>query len=204
MTAIALLRHGPTQWNADGRLQGRRNTDLSDSGRATVAAWRLPDAWARAAIISSPLQRCLDTIDILRTTHSDLGSQTTDRRLIETDWGTWEGRTLGDLRHEQGEAMVRNEARGLDFRPEGGESPRDVQARLRPVLAELAQQPDDRLMVAHRGIIRAIYALATDWEMRSDPPDKLSRQALQVFTLTDDGRPRVAELNLRLSAEAVT
>ena len=203
MTAIALLRHGPTQWNADGRLQGRRDTELSDSGRATVAAWRLPDAWARAAIISSPLRRCLDTIDILRTTHPDLGPQTMDRRFIEMDWGTWEGRTLGDLRREQGAAMVRNEARGLDFRPDGGESPRDVQARLLPALAELAQQPDDRLIVAHRGIIRAIYALATDWQMRTDPSDKLSRQALQMFTLGDDGRPRVAKLNVRLSAQTV-
>ncbi len=203
MTAIALLRHGPTQWNADGRLQGRRDTELSDSGRATVAAWRLPDAWARAAIISSPLRRCLDTIDILRTTHPDLGPQTMDRRFIEMDWGTWEGRTLGDLRREQGAAMVRNEARGLDFRPDGGESPRDVQARLLPALAELAQQPDDRLIVAHRGIIRAIYALATDWQMRTDPSDKLSRQALQMFTLGDDGRPRVAKLNVRLSAQTI-
>ena len=126
-----------------------------------------------------------------------------DRRFIEMDWGTWEGRTLGDLRREQGAAMVRNEARGLDFRPDGGESPRDVQARLLPALAELAQQPDDRLIVAHRGIIRAIYALATDWQMRTDPSDKLSRQALQMFTLGDDGRPRVAKLNVRLSAQTV-
>ncbi|MCZ6837810.1 MAG: histidine phosphatase family protein, partial [Alphaproteobacteria bacterium] len=34
MTSIALLRHGPTQWNADGRLQGRRDTELNESGRA--------------------------------------------------------------------------------------------------------------------------------------------------------------------------
>ena len=204
MTAIALLRHGPTQWNADGRLQGQRDTELSERGRAMVAAWRLPEKWTRATVISSPLRRCLDTINILRKTHANLGAHTTDKRLIEMDWGVWEGRTLGALRHEQGEAMVRNEARGLDFRPEGGESPRDVQVRLRPVLAELAQRQEDRLVVAHRGIIRALYALATGWDMRTDPPDKLSRQALQVFTLTDDGRPRVAELNLRLSAETVT
>jgi probable phosphoglycerate mutase len=204
MTEIALLRHGPTQWNADGRLQGRRDTELSEDGRATVADWRLPDAWAGAAIISSPLRRCLDTIDILRMAHPNLGSQTTDQRFIEMDWGTWEGRTLGDLRREQGEAMARNEARGVDFKPEGGESPRDVQVRLLPALAELAQQRENRLVVAHRGIIRAVYALATGWEMRSDPTDKLSRNALQVFTLGDDGRPRVAELNARLSPETVT
>lgn len=203
MTAIALLRHGPTQWNADGRLQGRRDTELSEAGRATVASWQLPPAWRHAAIISSPLRRCLDTIEVLRTNHPELGPQSVDGRFIEMDWGTWEGRTLSALRHEQGDAMVLNEARGLDFRPGGGESPRDVQGRIAPALSELAQQREDRLVVAHRGIIRALYALATDWDMQTDPPDKLSRNALQVFDLTDDGRPRVAELNVRLAGETV-
>ena len=203
MTKIALLRHGPTQWNAESRLQGRRDTTLSDSGRAMVDDWRLPAPWAHAAIVSSPLRRCLDTSDILRANHTELGPQSIDPRFIEMDWGSWEGRTLADVCHEQGDAMVRNEANGLDFRPDGGESPREVQSRLLPALADLAQQGEDRLVVSHRGIIRALYALATGWRMRTDPADKLSRQALQVFTLADDGRPSVDSLNLRLSAETV-
>lgn len=200
MTLIALLRHGPTQWNADGRLQGRRDTDLSDAGRTMVGSWRLPEPWHRTAIVASPLRRCLDTVDILSTTHADLGPQSIDPRFIEMDWGTWEGRTLGDLRHEQGDTMVLNEARGLDFRPDNGESPRDVQNRVLPALAELSQQGEDRLVVAHRGIIRAIYAIATEWDMRSDPVDKLSRQALQIFELSDTGRPRIAAMNVRLTS----
>ena len=56
----------------------------------------------------------------------------------------------------------------------------------------------------HRGVIRALYALATGWDMRTDPPDKLSRKALQVFSLERGGQPRVAELNVRLDAEIVT
>jgi probable phosphoglycerate mutase len=204
MTTIALLRHGPTHWNAEGRLQGRRDTELSDSGRAMVGDWRLPDPWAGAAIVSSPLQRCLDTIDILRAAHNGLGPHSVDQRFIETDWGTWEGRTLGDVRGELGEAMVQNEARGLDFRPDGGESPREVQSRILPALAELAQQREDRLVVAHRGIIRAIYALATGWDMRSDAAHKFDRQSLQVFTLTADGHPSIAALNVRLTAHTGT
>ena len=203
MTLIALLRHGPTQWNADGRLQGRRNTDLNDIGRTMVGGWQLPDPWQRTAIVASPLRRCLDTVDILRTGHADLGAQSIDPRFIEMDWGSWEGHTLGDLRHDQGEAMALNEARGLDFRPDNGESPRDVQTRLLPALAELAQHGEKRLVVTHRGIIRAIYALATGWDMRTDPLDKLSRQALQIFDLSDSGQPRVAEMNVRLTPASV-
>jgi len=203
MTTIALLRHGPTRWNAEGRLQGQRDTELSEAGRAMVGAWRLPQPWARAAVVSSPLRRCLETIDLLRASHTDLGALAIDHRFIETDWGRWEGRTLGDVRDELGEAMARNEARGLEFRPDGGESPRDVQARLLPALAELAQHGEDRLVVAHRGVIRAVYALATGWDMRNDPAHKLDRQALQVFSLAADGRPGIAALNVRISVEPV-
>src|SRR3546814_10532072 len=62
--------------------------------------------------------------------------------LVETDWGAWEGRTLAELRADLGAGMAANEARGLDFRPPGGESPRDVQDRMRPLLAELARSEE--------------------------------------------------------------
>ena len=203
MTTLALFRHGPTQWNAEGRLQGQADTALSADGRAAVAAWRLPARWATAAIVSSPLRRCRETIEILRITHPHLGVATIDPRFIERDWGNWEGRTLAELRREQGETMARNEARGLDFRPDNGESAREMQQRLLPALAELARAGDDRLVATHRGVIRAIYALATGWDMKHKPPDKMSRHALQVFHLADAGRPTVAELNVRLSREPV-
>ena len=59
-------------------------------------------------------------------------------RLVEMDWGDYEGYTLAELRAARGVDLAANEARGLDFRPPGGESPRDVQARLAPLLAEIA------------------------------------------------------------------
>jgi probable phosphoglycerate mutase len=54
--------------------------------------------------------------------------------------------------------MTQNEAAGLDFRPPGGESPRDVQERLKPYLASLA---GPTIAVTHKGVLRALYALAT-------------------------------------------
>ena len=116
MTAIALLRHGPTHWNTDGRLQGHRDIELSDEGRAAVGDWRLPEPWGQVALVSSPLRRCLDTIDILRVSHDALGPQSIDPRFVEMDWGAWEGRTLGDVRDEQGAAMVRIARLGFDLR----------------------------------------------------------------------------------------
>lgn len=198
MSLIALLRHGATQWNADRRLQGRRDIALSDAGRAMVRGWCLPEEWLSARVIASPLQRCVETAAILREIHDGLRVATTDGRLVEMDWGTWEGQTLAELRGDLGPDMAANERLGLDFRPDGGESPRDVQTRLAPVLAELGAQDEPHLLVVHRGVIRAIYARATGWDMCADPPDKLSRNALQVFRLDTDGRPHVAQLNLRV------
>ena len=91
--------------------------------------------------------------------------------------------------------MAENEARGLDFRPPGGESPRDVQARLRPLLARL----DGRtIFVTHKGVLRALYALATGWTMTGKPPQKLLDGRAHAFAVAPDGTPSVAELNIPL------
>ena len=84
--------------------------------------------------------------------------------------------------------MAAWEARGLDFQAPGGESPRDVQARLRPFLRDRATSGRPTVAVCHKGIIRAIYALAADWDMTCKPPVKLKDNCVHVFTLHSDGR----------------
>ncbi len=113
------------------------------------------------------------------------------------DWGEWEGRSLSDLRAELGAAMAENEARGLDFRPTGGESPRDVQKRLKPLLAGLTAPT---IAVTHKGVLRALYALATGWTMQEKPPEKLRNGCAHLFEVSAEGRPSVAELNIPLGA----
>jgi broad specificity phosphatase PhoE len=130
------------------------------------------------------------------------GDAPVEERLIEMDFGEWEGRSLRDLRAELGPAMVENEGRGLDFRAPGGESPREVQARLRPLLAEFGRDGRDRLAVTHKAVIRAIYALATDWPMQGEPPEALADFALHIYALAEDGTPSLQRLNLPLEGKA--
>ncbi|NIA71665.1 histidine phosphatase family protein [Pelagibius litoralis] len=194
MTALLLIRHGPTAWNEEGRLQGRSDQPLSAQGRREVQGWRVPEADSRAAWITSPLMRARQTAEILHGTAVE-----SEDRLIETDWGDWEGCRLAELRATQGVAMAENEARGLDFQPPGGESPRAVQARVKPLLSALARDRQDTVAVAHKGVIRAVYALASRWDMREKPPVRLERACAHRFDLAPDGAPQVAMLNIPLS-----
>jgi probable phosphoglycerate mutase len=186
---LALLRHGDTPWSVEGRIQGRSDVPLSDAGRAAVLALRLPPDCAGMRIVSSPLARCVETAALL-------GMPVAGRepRLAEMSWGAWEGRRLAELRAELGRAMEENEARGWDFRPERGESPREVLARVRGWLAELKEPT---LAVTHRGVIRAIFASATGWNMLGRPPAKLDWSALQLFRVGPDGTARVERLNVK-------
>lgn len=193
MTQLVLIRHGPTEWNESRLVQGRSDIALSAAGRAEVEGWRVPGEFASFDWIASPLRRARETAEIL------YGAPVpTDERLTEMDWAAWEGRTLDDLRAEIGNLMTAWEARGLDFRAPGGESPRDVQARLRPFLAERARAERPTVAVCHRGVIRAVYALAISWDMTSKAPRRLADACAQVFTLAPDGTPRVRELDLPL------
>jgi probable phosphoglycerate mutase len=98
--------------------------------------------------------------------------------------------------------MAENEARGLDFRPPGGESPRDVQARLEPWLAALAAGDQAiNVAVAHKGVIRALYALAVGWDMTGKPPEKLRDGCGHLFEIDEAGRPAVVRLNVPLAPE---
>ncbi len=193
MTRLAILRHAPTQWNADKRLQGRSDQPLSAEGVALARTWTLPAEAVEWEILCSPLQRARRTAEILSGREAAV-----DNRLVELSFGAWEGRRLADLRRELGAAMRANEAAGLDFLPPGGESPRMLAARLRPFLAECALRGQPRIAVAHKAVIRALYALATGWDMKQDPPEKLRGGCCHLFEVGALGRAKVVTLNIPL------
>jgi len=197
VSRLVLIRHGATAWNEAGRIQGRSDPALSPAGRAAVAGWTPPPDIAGARWICSPLARARQTAAILHP-----GPIAEEACLIETDWGDWEGKTLAELRAMLGDAMADNEARGLDFRPPGGESPRDVQRRVEPLLARLAARDGTTVGVTHKGVIRAVYALASGWDMRDKPPTKLRDGCAQAFSLGPGGHPVVEALNIPLDSRA--
>ncbi len=189
MNRVLVIRHGVTDWNAAGLIQGRTDRPLDTAARAALAALAVPRGWEGATCLASPLTRAMETATLLK-----LDPQP-EPRLIEMAWGEWEGRRLVDLHAELGNEMTRNEARGLDFRPPGGESPRDVQERLRSLLRSLS---GPAVFVTHKGVLRALYALATGWRMIEKEPDRLRDGCAHAFRIEADGMPAVEELNIPL------
>lgn len=197
MTPLAMLRHGETDWSRDKRIQGRTDVPLAPAARDALVRLQLPASVTVTAAWTSPLRRCSETAALLGWPQARA-----DERLAEMRWGDWEGRRLEDLRTELGAAMQDNESRGLEFRPPGGERPRDVLDRLRPWLAEVAAQRAPAFAVSHRGVLRVLLAAATGWDMLGKPPVRLDWAALQCFELAADGTPRLLRANVALEARA--
>lgn len=112
---IYYIRHGETDWNVAGRLQGRRDVPLNARGRAQASHCGeiLRDLFARDGrdtagldYVSSPLGRTCETMELARAALG-LGAQDYRRepRLAEIAFGDWEGSTIAQL-HERDPARI--------------------------------------------------------------------------------------------------
>ena len=193
MTRLVMIRHATTAWNEKRRLQGRVDIALSAKGCAEVAEWRVPKEFANGDWVSSPLLRAVQTARALGAWRL-----TCEPRLIEMDWGKWEGRTIDEMHLNDPVYMHEVESRGLDFSAPGGESPRQIQQRLAPWLKEIATQERTIIAVCHKGVVRSLFARALRWHMRGRPPVKLDWSAAQLFKLDNNGAPRLERSNVAL------
>jgi probable phosphoglycerate mutase len=195
MSAILFVRHGPTDWNLRGRIQGQTDVPLSEQGRAEVRRWALRRDFAAFDWFASPLARARETAELLGA-----GGLRTEPRLMEANWGAWEGWSLERLRQDIGEIFAAMEAQGLDLTPPGGESPRMVRARLSAWLTEVAPAQRPIVAVCHAGVVRAAYSLATGWDMKKKAPLARPHAFAHLYELSRAGGLAVAELNIPLLA----
>lgn len=196
---LALLRHGPTDWNAQGRVQGSIDTPLSAEGIACMSVLLPPAGFDTARVYCSPKLRALQTAACL-----GLSDLLVDARLAEQHWGAWEGMTREEMRARDGDDAFEKAGarRGLEFRPPGGESTGEVHARVASFFADVGARGEDVLVVAHAGILRASYALSTGWDLSAPYPSELDLKAALVLAIADDGTPSLAALNVPLRAKA--
>lgn len=148
---LILLRHGRTEANAQGLLQGRIDPNLDELGEQQAAA-------AAALIgpvdrvIASPLVRAQQTAAALGQTVE------TDERFIELNYGDWEGKPVKDVPADTWAVWREN----LDFRPPGGETLNELGSRVREGLADIAVEAVHKniVIVSHVSPIKASVAWA--------------------------------------------
>jgi probable phosphoglycerate mutase len=192
MTQIALIRHGPTAWNEQKRLQGQADIPLSPSGIKRVETWKIPTEFIDFKWFASPLSRAQETASILGL------NVETEPAIIEMDWGKWEGQTGPELREKYGEEFIRRQKKGIDLRPDDGESPRDVRERVGDWVKSVSNKGSPTGAVAHQGIIRAMVSLATGWNMINPAPKEVEWDAIQLFKITPSGAVEIDRLNISL------
>ena len=137
MGLFYLLRHGETKWNAENRICGRSDVPLSEAGRrqAKRLAERLKPI-SFDTLYSSPLKRAIDTA---RFISERIGLEPVlDDRLVELDYGQWEGKTLQEIIKNDPKTFRAWQADPGRVAPPGGESGLEVQQRVVPFLDSLA------------------------------------------------------------------
>jgi probable phosphoglycerate mutase len=157
------IRHGETEWNALGRLQGTRDIPLNEVGhrQAVHAGGVLEQLLAhdrrdKSALpfVASPLGRARMTMELVRETlRLPPRDYAVDDRLREIGYGQWEGSTLAEAEARDPELYARRLADKWRVGAPDGESYADVEVRVGEWYAGLA---GDTVAVAHGGVARAL------------------------------------------------
>ncbi len=192
MPRLYYVRHGLTDWNVAGRLQGRHDVPLNPEGcrEAVRCSDILGDLFARAGrepqahdFVSSPLGRACKTMEIIRA-HLGLAPSgyRVEPRLAEISFGEWEGLSYRDVLALDPNVVAKREGNKWGFLPPGGESYAQVAAR---VGAWYATVSGDTVITAHGGTARALIAVLGIEEQEQATHHPIDQGCVYLF---EDGR----------------
>jgi probable phosphoglycerate mutase len=158
---LVFVRHGQTDWNVEGRLQGQRDIPLNDTGRGQarrngeVILRDIPEATS-FDFVASPLSRTRETMEIARAAMGlDPKAYDVDTRLLEITFGELEGFTYRDIEErEPGWSRARH-ADKWNYLPPGGESYHMLSERI-VGWSRTLERP--AVVVAHGGVGRVLRA----------------------------------------------
>jgi broad specificity phosphatase PhoE len=185
---LCVVRHGQTDWNAEGRLQGQQDIPINGRGRDQAAAvgrelLRVRPDVTGFRFVASPLGRTRETMEIMRLRLGlDAAGYAVDPRLMELTFGDWEGFTWSEVKARDPDGARARDADKWTFRPPRGESYADLTLRVRGWLDELAVPT---LAVAHGGVARALLGILTGMA----PAELTAKDIVQGRALIfEDGR----------------
>ena len=146
---VVVVRHGETEWSANGRHTSRTDLPLVESGRERAAQLRAPlSRYSFSLVETSPLLRARETCEL-----AGFGNEAViDDDLCEWDYGEYEGLTTPQIRETRPDWSL-----WRDGCP-GGESPQQIGARADRALGRLAEADGGALAFAHGHILRVLCA----------------------------------------------
>lgn len=185
---VYFVRHGQTDWNAEGRLQGQAETDLNEIGRMQAErngqllseTIRDPENFD---FVASPMRRTRATMEHVRTAMGlPPEDYRTDRRLMELHFGDWQGFTMPELEARSPGSTGPRSRDKWRFLPPGAnaESYEMLALRFAPWL-ETLERPT--VCVTHGGIVRCVFHL-----VEKMPPEEAAGMLVpqdQVLELRD-------------------
>ncbi len=180
---VGLLRHGRTDWNNAGLLQGRTDRPLDATEAERLGTLSLPESWQGADILASPLSRAVSTVECLTGI-----TPRTNGGLTEMNFGEWEGQAGRTLLADPESGFKNVEEWGWTFRPPRGETPQEVWNRVAPVIRNLRR---NTLIVCHMVVMRVILAKAHHWEFKGPPPFQIKRD--RIYGVSIEGTELYAD-----------
>ena len=186
-TRFGLLRHGQTEWNVAGRVQGLCDSPLTIFGREEITAWarHLKEfGWHR--IIHSPLGRTRETAALLNE-HLRVPMESCVG-LREQNWGDWERMTRCEIESTHPGELGRRVKLGWDFSAPKGETRGEVYRRSRDTLLTLARTypGESILIISHQGVIKALMYHLSGRKYLPDEPKILEKNNLQLLSLENN------------------
>jgi broad specificity phosphatase PhoE len=185
MRRLYLARHGETEWNALGRLQGATDIPLDASGRAQAEALGASlRAEGIVSVTTSDLSRARQTGEIAGTALGLTAAPVIDHELRERSFGIFEGLTRDELEANHAEAWRAWRASGVV--PTGGESQPDIVARMKRGIARCfarcVETGGPMLIVSHGAAMRLFLS-----ELTTEVILPIANGAVYRLELGDDG-----------------
>ena len=116
--------------------------------------------------------------------------------------GRWEGLTRAEIMARDGADCFVVAGLKSAFTPFGGETTLALLARVATFLKDAAKDKSDAVAIAHLGVLRTAYTLATGWDMAAPMPEGLDVSKALILELAADGTPALAAMNVDLGARS--
>ena len=188
MTAVFVVRHPETTWNAAQRYQGRLESPLSERGRLQARmVLRVFTGQKLDVVYSSPLKRALDLgSELARVTKASLR---TDQRLTEIGQCPWEGLHLAEIRERYPEMYEAWYLRPDEVQFPGGEGLQAVHERAVSAMNDIQQRhPEGTVgVVTHSVVIQVLVAAALSLDLRHLHKIRVSNAGITTFCGTELG-----------------